>query len=158
MVNTDQFIVRFAVVFRERHVAISGAANQRASERASETGSRVFGVSHASVGWEAAARVPQSASCTISYRYTVYQKEAVVGRTGTTERERERKTERKTEREREGERARERLAITAALPRSMVANLYDKQPVLGVHACNRIYTSSLSFSLSIYLSLSTWRS
>jgi len=40
-----------------------------------------------------------------------------------------------------GEReTRESLAITAALLlRSMVANLYDKQPVLGVHACNRIY-------------------
>lgn len=40
-----------------------------------------------------------------------------------------------------GTRERESLAITAALLlRSMVANLYDKQPVLGVHACNRVYT------------------
>jgi len=38
-------------------------------------------------------------------------------------------------------RERESLAITAALLlQSMVANLYDKQPVLGVHACNRVYT------------------
>lgn len=36
---------------------------------------------------------------------------------------------------------RESLAITAALLlRSMVANLYDKQPVLGVHARSRAYT------------------
>lgn len=36
---------------------------------------------------------------------------------------------------------RESLAITAAqLLRSMVANLYDKQPVLGVHARGRVYT------------------
>lgn len=41
-------------------------------------------------------------------------------------------------------RERESLAITAALLlRSMVANLYDKQPVLGVHACNRGYTYTL---------------
>lgn len=38
-------------------------------------------------------------------------------------------------------RERESLAITIALLlRSMVANLYDKQPVLGVHACSRTYT------------------
>lgn len=35
---------------------------------------------------------------------------------------------------------RESLAITALLLRSMVANLYDKQPVLGVHARSRVYT------------------
>lgn len=71
---------------------------------------------------EKAARVPQSASRTrldlAVYLNSVQQKE---------------KEEEKEEAREKGEetrsRERESLAITAVLPRSVVANLYDKQPV-----------------------------
>lgn len=45
---------------------------------------------------------------------------------------------------------RESLAITAArrYQRSMVANLYDKQPTLGIHTWSRIYTRSAQLNPS----------